>query len=78
MDRILGSLAPWARCRDLVSEHRILEVRIRTLSLALEEVVVLIRCGVLKMVEGHNFEICTACHLIETDGLLSLLLEEVL
>ena len=30
------------------------------------------------MVEGHNFELCTACHLIETDGLLSLLLEEVL
>ena len=30
------------------------------------------------MVKGHDFEIGAACHLIEADGLFSLLLEEVL
>ena len=30
------------------------------------------------MAKGHDFEIGAACHLIEADGLFSLLLEEVL
>ena len=80
LDRIVRAFALRARCRDNIARQWLLfVVRFRPLSLACEKmVVVMLGSCVVQVVQRHDFEIGAACHLVETDGLFSLLLEEVL